>query len=47
MNKPTKEKEVDILDEELNIETSEEIERIWPENYETYVGDGIYRESVN
>lgn len=40
-------REVEILDEELNLETDTGIEYIWPENYETYICDGLYLENVN
>ena len=39
--------EVDILNEELNLEQDDEVDKIWPENYETYIGDGLYEQSVN
>lgn len=33
---------VEALDDELNLEASEEVNDIYPEDYETYLGDGIY-----
>lgn len=37
-------KEVEILDEDLNLEThvTAQVAQKYPEHYETYLGDGIY-----
>lgn len=39
-------KEVEILDEDLNLEThvTVRVSTIYPENYEHYLGDGVYME---
>lgn len=47
MKNTNKPKEVEILDEDLNLDTHVTVnerraERIWPEHYESYLGDGIY-----
>lgn len=43
----TKTKEVEILDEDLNLEThvTAQVTQTYPENYETYLGDGIYMDA--
>lgn len=33
---------VEVLDVEVNLDACEEVETIYPEHYETYLGDGIY-----
>lgn len=45
MNKTNK-PEVEILDEDLNLDihitADAGADKVWPEHYETYLGDGIY-----
>lgn len=44
MKQQNKPKEVEILDEDLNLETkvTAKVAQVYPDHYETYLGDGVY-----
>ena len=35
-------REVIVLEEDVNLDDCPEVSTIWPEDYETYLGDGVY-----